>query len=561
MDLFKVISQGKQYIKKEWKKEPKVMQRTLQSTAKQFLILFFLAMFGLSFLSRAADSVMTAKVTVMSPKSSRLNFKINGAGTIKEKEITAIKLIQGLMIEKTFVSEGEGIKEGDSLFSYDMEDLQRLYDEKEAALEKNKIEQKKLALNNTESELKSAQIVQKYAEQSVDEANENLDAARQSIDDEIEEAYNTAREEYEKALQDKESAVTGAKEKLEEAKAILKELQTKQSASDTTDDSSDSDENISDTITTAQIEEAKKAVEIEKENLASVKNTWKETVSQNKSILQETKEKWDAVGNGSYDYTAELSSANSALTAAQRSLEEAELLVESAAKNQSNAKETAALTSDSIQLDIDLANQEVEELKSLINSEGIVSAPVEGAVVSMEVKEGAEITGGEAVSLAVDGVSLEIEVEKEAAKGLTVGDSIQIKAGDSKERIEGELKSIGTEEKDGMLTCEVDVPNGDYTIGENVTFEWSKESEQYDKCISINALREDGFQQTYVLVIRSKESILGNELQAYRMDVTVIKKDTNTVAVEGSLAYDDQIIIGSNKEIAAGDRIRVDADE
>jgi len=63
------------------------------------------------------------------------------------------------------------------------------------------------------------------------------------------------------------------------------------------------------------------------------------------------------------------------------------------------------------------------------------------------------------------------------------------------------------------------------------------------------------------LIVSQKEGILGNELQATRLDVTVIDKDTSTAAVEGAITYEDQIIIGSNKDITQGDRIRVQEDE
>jgi multidrug efflux pump subunit AcrA (membrane-fusion protein) len=562
MDLLKLIHQSKLKIKKEWNKEPRSSKRTLTQTAKHFLILFFLAMFGFSFLSRAADSVMTAKVRITNPQSTKLSFKINGFGTVKEKDSTVLKLMQGLVVDKTFVIEGDVVKVGDSLFSYDMEELQKLYQQKEAALEKNKIEQKKLDLNNTESELKSAQIAEKYAQQSVEEANDNLDATRQSINDEIEKAYHAAKNEYDNAVKEKEDAIASAKEKLEEEKAKLKELEDMKNNQNALDSATDLSENENNTITDKQIQEAKDAVETLKENLSSVKDTWKETVAAAKNSFKEAEENWEAVINGSYDYTTGLSGANSALTQAQKSLEEAQLSVDSATENQSNENQSTALTAKGLQLDIDLASKEVLELKGLIEADGIVYATEDGTVISMGLKAGAAISGTEVVSLAVNGISLEIKIEKEEAKKLTVGDVMQVKIGEEKDAMEGVLKSIGTDEKDGMIICDVAIPEGgNYIIGSEASFEWSKQSRQYDTCIPINALREDGYQQTYVLVIRSKESVLGNELQAFRLDVTVLDKDTTNAAIEGAIAYEDQVIIGSNKEIAVGDRVRVDDNE
>lgn len=567
----------KHYIKSQLSKEPVMMKRTVKNTAKQCLILFFIAMFGFTFLSRAADSVMTAKVNVKKPVSQGLNFQVSGAGTLKEKDVSVIKLLQGLMIEQTFAQPGETVEEGDSLFAYNMEDLQSLYDEKNAALEKNKIEQKKLSLNDSESDLESAKLDQKYAEQSVQDANDNLDAAKESINKEVEEAYHNAKSDYENSKTEQENAVEEAKQKLADAKAALKELEEKQnSASNTADtDNTDDTGNMDDTgapesntkedgdkaVTQEELDNAKDAVEEAKDNLKSVKSTWKETVSEAKSTRDETKERLDEVNEGSYDYTSGLSDVNSALSEAQHSLEKANLSVEEATKNENRQNQTTSLSKDSYQLDIDIAQQEVDELKNLIDQDGIVTAPGAGAVVSMGVESGVTVSGAEVVSVAVNGVCAQLKVEKEDAKRLSLGDAIKIKVGDSKEETECKLESIGTKEEDGMLDCIVTMPEDNDMIGSNVTYEWSKETKQYDFCIPITALREDGYRQTYVLMTQSTDTILGNELITSRVNVSVLEKDADTAAVEGSLSYNDQIIVSSNKEISEGDRIRVESNE
>ncbi|WP_099468807.1 HlyD family efflux transporter periplasmic adaptor subunit [Konateibacter massiliensis] len=547
------LDQLKQVIKQEMKREPEKQEKTVRNTAKQLLLLFFIAMFGFSFLSRAADSVMTAKISVERAQSAKLNFKINGSGILKEKDTTIVKLRQGLMIEQVYAAEGAAVQEGDALFSYNMEDLQKQYEEKYAVLEKNRLEQKKLSLNDTETALKSAQLDKKYAEQGLQSAKEDLDSAKNAIDKQAEEAYNAASDTYEKAKEDKESAVAEAKKEVEDKKAELKELEKKKAAAQT--------DSTAETVTEEEFAQAKKAAEDAKENLSKVKSEWSETVENAKLALADAKETWDTITDGSYDYTAGLSDANSALSAAEKALEQADVSIESAQTNQSNAKQTAELSSDSLQLDIDLAEKETEELKALLDNKGIVTAPSAGTVVSMDVKAGSTVSGSEVVSLAINGVMLEFSVEKEEAKKLSVGDTIQVQAGDSKEKVEASVASIGTEETEGMITCTVQMPEGSYRIGNGASFEWGKESVQYDYCIPIAALREDGYSQTYVLVTKSKESILGDELVTFRIDVNVLEKDKSTAAVEGGLSYEEQVIAGSNKEIAVGDRVRIDESE
>lgn len=569
MKLGKHIIKWMEYIKNQWNKTPQEEGDSYRKTMKQILFLFFIAMFGFSFLSRAADSILVAKVNVKNPQSYKLNFKLNGSGTIKEKETTKIKILQGLRIDEVFVQVGTKIKEGDLLFSYDRKELQNLYEVKKAAIDKNKIEQEKLSLNDSQSALKSAELAKKYAKQSIEEAEENLEASKQSINKEIEEAYQKATEAFEALKNERDHEIESAKEALKKAKQELKDLEDKKNSAKVEGNLENIDEsnntNPTDNEESAridqQIEAAKQAVETAQKDLELTKEKWNESIASANDSRKEAKDTWEAVQNGTYDYTVGLSSANSALTQAQKSMEEAQLAVESAIESKEKEAENASLTSKSIQLDIDLASKEVEELKLLLEGEGKVYAPAEGTLVFVDIEPGTVTTGTEKLACAVNGVVLEANIDKNQKEKMAVGDAVSVRIGDKKENINAEISSMEVKETDATYTCEINLPDGEYTIGGEASFEWSKESSQYDKCIPIRALREDGTGQTYVLSVSQKEGILGNEFQAYRLDVTVVDKDTSTAAVEGAITYEDKIIIGSNKEIAQGDRIRVVEDE
>ena len=57
------------------------------------------------------------------------------------------------------------------------------------------------------------------------------------------------------------------------------------------------------------------------------------------------------------------------------------------------------------------------------------------------------------------------------------------------------------------------------------------------------------------MITEETNTILGNELTALRMDVTVLEKDYTIAAIENGLS--DNIIVSSNKNIKAGDRVRL----
>ena len=62
-----------------------------------------------------------------------------------------------------------------------------------------------------------------------------------------------------------------------------------------------------------------------------------------------------------------------------------------------------------------------------------------------------------------------------------------------------------------------------------------------------------------MLVVTEKETVLGEELIAKRIDVRVEKRDGEYAAVtDGVLARNDKIIIDSNKTVEDGDRVRLE---
>ena len=84
-----------------------------------------------------------------------------------------------------------------------------------------------------------------------------------------------------------------------------------------------------------------------------------------------------------------------------------------------------------------------------------------------------------------------------------------------------------------------------------------RSSETYDCCVPIQAVYEDqGKNFVYILVQSS--TVLGTELTAQRLDVTVLEKNETMAALQkGSIGSDQQVIVSSDKMIAQGSRVRL----
>jgi hypothetical protein len=109
----------------------------------------------------------------------------------------------------------------------------------------------------------------------------------------------------------------------------------------------------------------------------------------------------------------------------------------------------------------------------------------------------------------------------------------------------------------GLSLITAMLPEGEYGEGNIASFTIIKRSKQYQQTIPLQAIRMDANQVNYILVIRESNTSLGNELTAYRINVTILDKDYRTAAVEAPVSPEDNIIISSNKNIEEGDRVRI----
>ncbi len=199
-------------------KEYQPEKSSLQSLAKRLLIGFFVLMLVLTVLSRAADSVSVAKVRVSRIQSSVLNYEINGNGTIEAETEEYISLYEGGRIESIEGKPGQSVKEGDLLFTYDLQELETIAENLRNAYTIAQLNYQKDKLNQETQEstnqTEEAEIALRRAEFDLMLAQKDLDVAKDKIDEKIsdrlqaaKEGYTVAKVTYEAALEDREYAL------------------------------------------------------------------------------------------------------------------------------------------------------------------------------------------------------------------------------------------------------------------------------------------------------------------------------------------------------------------
>ena len=220
-----------------------------------------------------------------------------------------------------------------------------------------------------------------------------------------------------------------------------------------------------------------------------------------------------------------------------------------------------SLDIENYKLQVEGLEKEVNHLNEIITNGGRVMAPCKGTISKMELQQGKFTIGQEAVAISFERCSLKGTISKEDVKHITIGDEINIKINSKKEMIKATIESVGVPNSEEIVDVIAIMPEGNYLIGTEVSFEIKKNSsDKYDKCISIQGLRSDE-KSKYVLVLREKDTPLGKVSVAARCDIEVVDKSYLNAAISGSLSKEDKVIVSSSRNIEEGDKVRVESDE
>lgn len=207
------------------------------------------------------------------------------------------------------------------------------------------------------------------------------------------------------------------------------------------------------------------------------------------------------------------------------------------------------------------AQKEYDEQVRIAGNDGIVTAPVDGEVLSMEVKvgENAPINKAALMMVPLAGqLELRVTVSEEDAGELAVGDEaeVTINGESSRERIASITTST---ESSGKYEVSLVLNASLGRAGMNGKMSVRKRTEQFDTLIPYSALRQDNTGY-FVYVLTERDGALGMQTTAARYDVLVLDEDGTRCAVQGGINSRDRLIVRSDRDIAAGDRVRIQGD-
>ena len=207
--------------------------------------------------------------------------------------------------------------------------------------------------------------------------------------------------------------------------------------------------------------------------------------------------------------------------------------------------------------------QKQQELVDKYTSESIgteITANVSGTISAINVSAGKETTPGQAMAVieVVDrGYTIKIPVTNEQAQQVKVGDTAEVSNYYWGNSVTATLEGITADpDKPGQGRLLVFRVTGDIEAGASLTLSIGQRSANYDAIIPKSALREDT-NGSFVLVVTSKSTPLGNRYTATRVDVQVLAEDDTNAAVSGLSSNNDYVINSEIARLEAGELVRM----
>ncbi len=224
-------------------------------------------------------------------------------------------------------------------------------------------------------------------------------------------------------------------------------------------------------------------------------------------------------------------------------------------------KQLAALQREGLELTLESQKEQLEKLETWAACDGVVFSQNVGVLEAVGVVEGAITSGTEQIVLQSGQQEICGEIE-EASLGLIkewceVTVFIQGEAEEQKIPVE----KVGMS-KEGKMMWYGKIPNQkeakNYSVNTIISYNYhEKTAGSYEALVPLSALREEQ-NAAYVLAAEVRTGILGDQYTAIKVPVTVLDQDEDYAAVEGAIGADTLIVSESNKNVEAGDRIRLE---
>ena len=516
------------------------------------LAVFFVLMWICTLVSKSIYASKLPRVNTVNPEKRRIEHLVEAEGIVKQGSDEAVHTLPGMRVIKICVRVGDEVEEGSELFWLDTDDLGELIEEKklEAAKLEYQIEDLKenRALEGIEKQ-KEISRAREDLEVTADKADTALERADEALDQAGEKLNRLdgkkpsatsdgdrkkANEEYEQWVKQGEqlaATVSGNQVSVAEKEKHLEKVKGEGNAEE---------------IKKAEEElkaaaEALEAAEDRYENYQSNPKSrpdFSDEDSARKAWESEKEILEDNVRNAQYGREDALTGNADSLRNAERALEDAGM------------PERSDSTLEIYQMQLERLQKEIERYREIYQAGGKVASDRLGTVTKVNLTVGERTVDGAAVVCADNEVPYQFEtlIAKEQKKYVNQGDTVTLSTPEGKSELEINYLE---EDASGAYRAVVYLPQGKGTLGMSGTLNKAEVTESYECCVPVDALHKEGMgERYYIYLVGERDGILGRERYVEMRYVKVLDMNDSYAALEnGSVSKEEEVIIGSNKEV------------
>ena len=561
--------------------------------------IFFAAMIVFTLLSRVVYQRGTAVVKTAVPKPGTISHTVRLTGKTEENQVLAVTTVAGLRVGSVAVHEGQQVEQGQVLFTLDLGYLEETIVRQEqemrkqqltvqdawsqnAASQSQKNNQQAQAQENYNTAVTQAQTQLARAERDLERAKKALEGFQNGQDqgkaeeqalmaavDQAEQACANAQNALDQLHRQMEEEIRQAQEEAMRPKPV--ETQPPETTVPTvpegTTETGESQplENLPQMAAATPQELEAIAQEIRNRYQGQILEAQRQ-VEAAQAVLKQAKQELDAFRQEQLAPPKSEEELKAAVEQAQEARDDALAALENAKITYGRAIESANLPDGSNhsaqigQITYDQMQLQLEKLEALHQAGGEILAPVDGIVTSTQVQTG-QMTADTTAMLLADmsqGSRFTGQVSQEQCPYIGVGDPVTLRAtGNGKEYRDLSVTTF-TQQEDGTGRITVQLPAGSLPLGASAQLQATRKSQGYGCCVPLTALHLDAKNQPYVLVAEPVDTVLGRQMQARKVNVTVLEKNETTAALaEGAVGAQDQVIVSADRAVDARSRIRV----
>jgi len=233
-------------------------------------------------------------------------------------------------------------------------------------------------------------------------------------------------------------------------------------------------------------------------------------------------------------------------------------------RNQGRHSETVEsnrISATTLQLEIEEQHEVIRKLRTLMDNEGTIYSEKTGVVSA--VKSSGDTIGKDALITLKDGekgFEATMLLNKEDSDKLTIGSECEVSTGSGTmffmPTVPGTVTAISQPDEDDMVKVTIWLSQWDWAEGQRVDVYAVLDGSIHEMCVPLSALRSDNTGY-FVLLTEQRSTVLGVENIVDRVPVYVMASDRDKVSIQGPIGRNSQIITGSSKPVAEGDRVRV----